>query len=73
VDSVSPHPEKLKKKTHISISVKLQYLLRNLTLRFPMSGEESPSLPSTEVFLDVDLVGVAAPLGVGARSLGVKE
>jgi hypothetical protein len=55
------------------ISFNLQYLLRNLTLRFPISGEESPSLPSIEAFLDEDLVGVAAPLGVGTCSLGVNE
>jgi hypothetical protein len=55
------------------MSYKLQYLLRNLTLRFPISGEESPSLPSIEAFLDVDLVGVAAPFGVEIRSLGVKD
>lgn len=38
-----------------------------------MSGEESSSLTSIEVLLDVDLVGVADPVGVGACSLGVKE
>lgn len=38
-----------------------------------MSGDESPSLPSIEAFLDVDLVGVAAPFGVETRSLGVKD
>jgi hypothetical protein len=56
-----------------SASVQLQYLLRNLTLLFAMSGEESSSLTSIEVLLDVDLVGVADPVGVGACSLGVKE
>jgi hypothetical protein len=38
-----------------------------------MSGDESPSLPSIEAFLDVDLVGVAVPFGVETRSLGVKD
>jgi hypothetical protein len=56
-----------------NVSFELQYLLRNLTLRFAMSGEESSSLPSIEVLLDVDLVGVAGTLGAGTCSLGVKE
>jgi hypothetical protein len=54
-------------------SFQLQYLLRNLTLRFAISDEESSSLPSIEVLLDVDLVGVADPVGVRACSLGVRE
>lgn len=53
--------------------MKLQYLLKNLTLRFAVSGEESSALKSTEVRLGVVFVGVAPPLGVLVCSLGVKE
>ena len=53
--------------------MKLQYLLKNLTLRFAISGEESPSVKSIEVLLGVAFVGVAPPLGVLVCSLGVRE
>jgi len=53
--------------------LRLQYLLKNLTLRFAVSGEESPSVKSIEVLLGAAFVGVAPPLGVLVCSLGVKE
>jgi len=53
--------------------LKLQYLLKNRTLLFAISGEESPSVKSIEVLLGVAFVGVAAPLGVLVCSFGVKE
>jgi hypothetical protein len=54
------------------VLLKLQCLLKNLTLRFAISGEESSSLKSIEV-LGVAFVGVAAPFGVLVCSFGVKE